>query len=70
MAQPQAVGIGAGVVTSSPDDCATPPMYRRDRVRRWLPACSPPVDLVRAVPDPRWPGGNIRSTRTGHTDDF
>jgi len=46
MAQPQAVGIGAGVVTSSPDDCATPPMYRRDRVRRWLPACSAPVDLV------------------------
>lgn len=53
MAQPQAVGIEAGVVTSSPYDRATPPMYRRDRVRRWLRSCSRPVDLVRAVPDPQ-----------------
>lgn len=51
MAQHQAVGIEAGVVTSSPYDHAARQMCRRDRGRRWLPACSRPADVVTTVPD-------------------
>ena len=70
MAQPPAGGLGAGVVRSSLDDRAAPPVYRRDRARRWLPACSGPVGLVRSVPDPQVAGADFRSIRDRTIDDF
>ena len=70
MAQHQAVGIGAGVVTSSPYDRATPQLCRRDRGRRWLPACSRPVDLVRTVPDRQMAGPYFPQHPDRTNDDF